>query len=151
MTMMTMLMPRSHRDFFDNFLADPFDTFFSGAPVQRETPQMMRTDIKEHDDRYELVIDLPGFNKDDITAELKDGVLTISAHTNQESEDKDEKGTYVRKERFTGQCSRSFYVGDDVEESDVHAKFDNGTLKIEIPKKTEQKKLEEKKTIAIEG
>ena len=84
-------------------------------------------------------------------AELKDGYLTITAQTKTESEDKDEKGTYVRKERFSGKCSRTFYVGDDIEEDDIKAKFEDGTLKIDVPKKQEQPKLEEKKTISIEG
>ena len=84
-------------------------------------------------------------------AELKDGYLTINAQTQGESEDKDEQGTYVRKERFSGKCSRTFYVGDDVEEDDIKAKFEDGVLKIAVPKKQEQPKLEEKKTISIEG
>lgn len=115
------------------------------------TPTLMRTDIKETDGGYELVIDMPGFKKDDVQAELKDGYLTITAQTKTESEDKDEKGTYVRKERFSGKCSRTFYVGDDIEEDDIKAKFEDGTLKIDVPKKQEQPKLEEKKTISIEG
>lgn len=121
------------------------------APVQKMTPTLMRTDIKETDGGYELVIDMPGFKKDDVQAELKDGYLTITAQTKTESEDKDEKGTYVRKERFSGKCSRTFYVGDDIEEDDIKAKFEDGTLKIDVPKKQEQPKLEEKKTISIEG
>ena len=84
-------------------------------------------------------------------AELKDGYLTITAQTQSESEDKDEEGTYVRKERFSGKCSRTFYVGDDIEEDDIKAKFEDGVLKIAVPKKQEQPKLEEKKTISIEG
>ena len=94
---------------------------------------------------------MPGFKKDDVQAELKDGYLTINAQTQGESEDKDEQGTYVRKERFSGKCSRTFYVGDDIEEDDIKAKFEDGTLKIDVPKKQEQPKLEEKKTISIEG
>ena len=86
-----------------------------------------------------------------MTAELKEGVLTVSASTASTTEDADPKGTYVRKERFTGRCSRSFYVGEDIEEADIKAKFDNGTLQISVPKKAEQPKLEEKRTIAIEG
>ncbi|MBQ3106321.1 MAG: Hsp20 family protein, partial [Eggerthellaceae bacterium] len=83
-------------------------------------------------------------------AELKDGYLAISAQTKSESEDKDEKGTYVRKERFTGKCSRTFFVGEDVKQEDIKAKFDNGVLTFNIPKKQEQPKLEEKHSIAIE-
>ena len=137
-------------------MTDPFDAFFNAASapmqaMQKMSPTLMRTDIKETDGGYELTIDLPGFKKDDVQAELKDGYLTINAQTQGESEDKDEQGTYVRKERFSGKCSRTFYVGDDVEEDDIKAKFEDGVLKIAVPKKQEQPKLEEKKTIAIEG
>ena len=154
---MAMLMPmRRNRNLLSELMSDPFDAFFDAAtaPVQamqKMSPSLMRTDIKETDGGYELTIDLPGFKKDDVQAELKDGYLTINAQTQSESEDKDEEGTYVRKERFSGKCSRTFYVGDDVEEDDIKAKFEDGVLKIAVPKKQEQPKLEEKKTIAIEG
>ena len=150
---MAMLMPmRRNRNLLSELMSDPFDAFFDAAtaPVQA-MPSLMRTDIKETDAGFELTIDLPGFKKDDVQAELKDGYLTIAAQTQSESEDKDEKGTYVRKERFSGKCSRTFYVGDDIEEDDIRAKFEDGVLKIAVPKKQEQPKLEEKKTIAIEG
>ena len=146
---MSMLVPRRTRSPFDAFLSDPFDTLFNSAPIQHATPQLMRTDIKELDDRIEIVIDLPGFDKENVAAELKEGMLSITAHT--EAETEDAQGTYVRKERFAGRCSRSFYVGEDIEEADIKAKFDNGTLQITVPKKVEQAKLEEKRTIAIEG
>ena len=146
---MTMLVPRRSRDPFDMFLSDPFDTFFGGNSMQHSTPNLMRADIKDCEDSIEFVIDLPGFDKDNVTAELKDGMLTVSAQTNSEAEEKE--GTFVRKERFTGRCSRSFYVGEDIQEEDIKAKFDNGTLQISVPKKVEQPKLEEKRTIAIEG
>ena len=151
---MAMMVPmRRNRNFFNDLMTDPFDALFDAAtaPVQKMTPTLMRTDIKETDAGFELTIDLPGFKKDDVQAELKDGYLTIAAQTQSETEDKDEKGTYVRKERFSGKCSRTFYVGDDIEEDDIKAKFEDGTLKIDVPKKQEQPKLEEKKTIAIEG
>lgn len=154
---MAMLMPmRRNRNLLSELMSDPFDAFFDAAtaPVQamqKMSPSLMRTDIKETDAGFELTIDLPGFKKDDVQAELKDGYLTIAAQTQSESEDKDEKGTYVRKERFSGKCSRTFYVGDDIEEDDIKAKFEDGVLKIAVPKKQEQPKLEEKKTISIEG
>ena len=154
---MAMLMPmRRNRNLLSELVSDPFDAFFDAAtaPVQamqKMSPSLMRTDIKETDALFDLTIDLPGFKKDDVQAELKDGYLTIAAQTQSESEDKDEKGTYVRKERFSGKCSRTFYVGDDIEEDDIRAKFEDGVLKIAVPKKQEQPKLEEKKTIAIEG
>ena len=154
---MSMMVPmRRNRNFLSDLMTDPFDAFFNAASapmqaMQKMSPTLMRTDIKETDGGYELTIDLPGFKKDDVQAELKDGYLTINAQTQGESEDKDEQGTYVRKERFSGKCSRTFYVGDDVEEDDIKAKFEDGVLKIAVPKKQEQPKLEEKKTIAIEG
>ena len=154
---MAMMVPmRRNRNLLSELMTDPFDAFFNAtsAPMQamqKMSPTLMRTDIKETDGGYELTIDLPGFKKDDVQAELKDGYLTINAQTQGESEDKDEQGTYVRKERFSGKCSRTFYVGDDVEEDDIKAKFEDGVLKIAVPKKQEQPKLEEKKTIAIEG
>ena len=154
---MAMMVPmRRNRNLLSELMTDPFDAFFNAASapmqaMQKMSPTLMHTDIKETDGGYELTIDLPGFKKDDVQAELKDGYLTINAQTQSESEDKDEEGTYVRKERFSGKCSRTFYVGDDVEEDDIKAKFEDGVLKIAVPKKQEQPKLEEKKTIAIEG
>ena len=146
---MAMLVPRRRRSMFDDFMSDPFDSFFSNLPQPQATPTLMRTDIKENEAGYEIVIDLPGFDKENVAAELKDGILKISAKTSHESEEN--TGTYLRRERFTGQCSRQFYVGDDIEEADIKAKFDNGTLQISVPKKIEQPKLEEPRTIAIEG
>ena len=146
---MTMIVPRRHRTLFDPFMSDPFDGFFSNMPAPQATPNLMRTDIKENEAGYEIVIDLPGFNKENVAAELKDGVLKVSAKTSTENEEN--TGTYLRRERFVGQCSRQFYVGDDIEEADIKAKFDNGTLQISVPKKIEQPKLEEPRTISIEG
>lgn len=147
---MAMLVPRRNSSLFDSFFADPFDSFFDGITSAHATPTLMRTDIKSHDDGYQIVIDLPGFKKEDVQADLKDGVLTIKAKTSSETNDEDPKGTYVRKERFSGQCSRSFYVGEDIEEGDVKAKFDNGTLVIDIPKKQAQPELEEGTSISID-
>ena len=147
---MTMLVPRSNRNFFNSLMSDPFETFFDNAPLMRSTPNLMRTDIKEHEGGFELIVDLPGYKKEDVTAELKDGVLSVTAQTSSESTEQDLKGTYVRKERFSGKCSRSYYVGEDIQESDVHAKFENGILKITVPKKQLEPKLDEKLTIAIE-
>ena len=141
---------------FDDSLSDFFDFGRMMPQVSSElygkhARNLMKTDVRELDGSYELDVDLPGFKKDDVQAELKDGYLTITAQTQSESEDKDEEGTYVRKERFSGKCSRTFYVGDDIEEDDIKAKFEDGVLKIAVPKKQEQPKLEEKKTISIEG
>lgn len=144
---MTMIVPRKSRSPFDMFLSDPFDTFFGSAPVQHATPNLMRADIKDCEGSIEIVIDLPGFDKENVAAELKNGMLTVSAHTSTEKEEVE--GTYVRKERFSGNCSRSFFVGEEIQEEEIKAKFDNGTLQISVPKKVEQPKLEETRTIEI--
>ena len=130
------------RDMFDDFMDFPFS-------ANRFHQDLMKTDIKETKDGYELDIDLPGVEKKDINLELKDAYLTIKANHNQEQEEKDDQGHYLRKERFTGSCSRSFYVGDNVKEEDVHAKFDNGILKLSFPKE-EPKQITGGSHIAIE-
>lgn len=112
-----------------------FDDLFNAPFFTRNEPNMMKTDIKEHDAGYELTVDLPGIKKEDIKAELNDGYLTITAENNSSKEEKDEKGKYIRRERYTGSYSRSFYVGDGVTEQDIKAKFENGTLTLAIPKK----------------
>ncbi len=136
-----MLVPR--RDF--NILDDFFeDSFFNS-----NESKIMKTDIKEHDDKYELIVDLPGFGKDDIKMHIEDGYLVINAKTNQANDEKSKNGKYIRKERYYGECSRKFYIGDNMTEEDIKANFKNGTLDIEIPKKAE-KEIKEKKYIEIE-
>ncbi len=110
--------------------------------------KIMKTDIKEHKDKYSIMIDLPGYNKDDIKISVDDGYLTISATMSKDEEEK-ENGKFVRRERYFGECSRSFYVGDDIEVEDVKASFKNGTLTLEIPKK-EHKQISEEKYVQIE-
>ena len=138
---------------FDNMF--PFDEkFFTEKkdPLYgKNVSRLMKTDVRETEKTYELDIDLPGFKKDEIQIELKDGYLTISATSDSKKEEKNDKGQYIRRERYTGSCSRSFYVGDAVTEEDIKAKFENGTLKMLVPKKEEQKAVENKKYIAIEG
>ncbi|MDY4588436.1 MAG: Hsp20/alpha crystallin family protein [Oscillospiraceae bacterium] len=112
-----------------------FDDLFNAPFFTRSEQNMMKTDIKEHDAGYELTVDLPGIKKEDIKAELNDGYLTITAENNSSKEEKDEKGKYIRRERYTGSYSRSFYVGDGLTEQDIKAKFENGTLTLAIPKK----------------
>ena len=147
-----MLVPARRNDFFSDFLSDPFDLgFFGGRPQKQPIPAMMKTDIKETDKAYELEIDLPGFKKENVHAELKDGYLTVNASTERSTEDKSEDGTYLRKERFTGSCSRSFYVGDEISEDDIRAKFEDGILKITVPKKELPAPEETKKLNSIEG
>lgn len=147
---MATLIPRRNNSLLDAFLSDPFDAFFDAAPVQRPAQQFMRTDIKEHEGGYELTIDLPGFKKENVDASLKDGVLTVTAETKSESENTEENGTFVRKERFDGKCTRSYYVGDEIEESDIKARFEDGTLKISIPKKQPKPQIEGSTSIAID-
>ena len=112
-----------------------FDDLFNTPFFTRSEANMMKTDIKEHDTGYELTVDLPGVKKEDIKAELNDGYLTITAENNSSKDEKDEKGKYICRERYSGSYSRSFYVGDSVTEEDIKAKFENGTLTMDIPKK----------------
>ena len=137
-----MMIPRRHDfDLFDDMFRDPF--FNEGES------KLMKTDIKEKKDKYLIDIDLPGYDKDNIKIEIQDGYLTIHASVNKEN-DEEEKGKYVRKERYAGECSRSFYIGDNTKEEDIKAKFKNGTLTLEIPKKEERKQLPDTKYIPIE-
>ncbi len=139
-----MLLPSIFgEDLFDDWMDFPFTTTTS--------TNLMKTDVKETDKSYELDIDMPGFDKNDVRAELKNGYLTISATSNKNNDEKDKDGRYIRKERYSGSCSRSFYVGDDVKQEDVKAKFENGILKVSVPKKEEKPAVEENKYIAIEG
>ncbi len=139
---MMMIPRRNHFDLFDEMFRDPF---FEGTESK-----VMKTDIKEKKDKYLIDIDLPGYEKEDIKMEISDGYLTVHASVNKEVDDEKEKGKYVRKERYVGECSRSFYVGENVKEEEIKAKFKNGTLTIEVPKKEDKKELPEKKYIPIE-
>ncbi len=139
---MMMIPRRNHFDLFDEMFRDPF---FEGTESK-----VMKTDIKEKKDKYLIDIDLPGYEKKDIKMEISDGYLTVHASVNKEVDDEKDKGKYVRKERYVGECSRSFYVGDNVTEDEIKAKFKNGTLTIEVPKKDDKKELPEKKYIPIE-
>ena len=113
---------------------------------------VMKTDIKEKDDGFELVMDLPGFTKDEVKASLENGYLTISAAKGLDKDEKDkESGRYIRKERYAGSCERSFYVGEAVKQEDVKGEFKHGILKLFVPKKAPEKAVEQNKYIAIEG
>lgn len=141
-----MLMPSV---FGENLLDDFFDFPFDGRRTE-----MMSTDIKDTDTGYEITMSLPGVKKEDVKAQLKDGYLTIQASANNKKDKKDEKddkGRYIRRERYSGSCSRSFYVGDQITEADIKAKFENGALVLTIPKKDAQEKVEDSKYISIEG
>ena len=134
------------------FVEDLFDDWMMDFPFRGNgSANLMRTDVKETDNSYELDMDMPGFDKGDIKAELKNGYLTISASSNRNNDEKDKDGKYIRRERYTGSCSRSFYVGDDVKQEDIKAKFENGILKVTVPKKEEKPAVEENKYISIEG
>ena len=136
-----MLVPR--RNSFDIF-----DDFFDEGFFPKKERNLMKTDIREKKDKYVVDIDLPGFEKENISLSLDNGYLNISAKTEKEENNEDEE-RFVRQERFYGECSRSFYVGEDITEEDINAKFNNGILKIEIPKKEKQEKLPESKQIEI--
>ena len=150
-----MLMPSIFGEnlFDDDWMDFPFERNFWGRknPLYgKNAKNLMKTDIREHEEGYELDIDLPGFKKDEITIDLDNGYLTISAAKGLDKDEQDKKGKYIRKERYAGAVQRSFYVGDAVTEEDVKAKFEDGILRLSIPKK-DAKAVETKKTIAIEG
>ena len=149
-----MMMPSIFgENLFDDFMDFPFEREFFGRknPLYgKNEKNMMKTDVKELDHAYELDIDLPGFKKDEVTAKLENGYLTISAAKGLDKDEKDKEGKYIRRERYAGAMSRSFYVGDDVKQEDIHAKFEDGILRLTVPKQDAQK-VEENKYISIEG
>ena len=133
--------------FFDNRAENQIEKKLYG----RHAHNVMKTDIKETDDGYELIVDLPGFKKDEIKVSLEDGYLTIEAAKGLDEDEQEKKtGKYIRKERYSGAMSRSFYVGDELKQEDIKAKYEDGILKLSVPK-SEPKKVESHKTIAIEG
>ena len=142
---------------FDDSLSDFFDFGRMMPQVSSElygkhARNLMKTDVRENGDNYELAIDLPGFDKDEIQVDLKDGTLTVSASKGLDKDEKDKKtGKYIRRERYAGACQRSFYVGEDITEQDIKAEFKHGILKLFVPKKEAQPKVENKKYVAIEG
>ena len=140
-------------DFFTPFYYDDKDEKKAEKKLYGHRAQnLLRTDIKETKEGYELVVDVPGFKKDEVKVALKDGYLTVSAAKGLDEEEDDKKtGRYIRRERYAGACERSFYVGEDVKQEDIKAKFENGILSLSVPKPVEQKKVETSKRIAIEG
>jgi HSP20 family molecular chaperone IbpA len=145
-----MMMP----SIFGESLLDDFFGF--DRPVRNmvrpDTESLMKTDVKEHETGYELEMSLPGYKKEDIHAELKNGYLVIQASTSNNTDEKDETtGKYIRRERYSGSCSRSFYVGDEITQDDIKAKYENGILTLAIPKKEAKKVEDTRKIIAIEG
>ena len=133
-----MIPRRNGLDIFDEVFSDPF--------FGEKENKIMKTDVKEKDGNYILEVDIPGYDKEDIQLELRDGYLTVTATKNEDKEDK--KAKYLRRERFSGMCSRSYYVGETVREEDIKANFKNGILTIAFPKEPE-KKIEERKYIPI--
>lgn len=136
-------------DFFDDFFSDNY------KPAQRyvqsaNSRNLMNTDIKEFEDKYELGIELPGYQKEDVTASLKEGYLTIEAERHEDNTLKERNGQYIRKECFTGKSQRSFYVGGQITQDDIHASFANGVLTLIVPKIKEQPKVEQTNYISIE-
>ncbi len=139
-----MLMPSI---FGENFMDD-----FFGVPeelTQSAQNALMKTDVVENKDGFDVSIDLPGLEKEDVKGEVKDGYLIITASTNQNKDEKNKDGKYIRKERYSGTCQRSFYVGDDITQNDIKAKFEDGVLKLEIPKKEAKPEVKEAKYISI--
>ena len=148
-----MLMP----SIFGENLFDEFDNWMDAsfhdvdkALYGKHAKNMMKTDVKETEKGYEVDIDLPGFKKDEIQIELKDGYLTVSAEKGLDKDEEDKKGKYIRKERYAGALSRTFYLGEEIREEEIKAKFENGILSVSIPKE-EEKKVEGPKHISIEG
>ena len=138
-----MMVPRKNNfDLWEDIFKDPFFNY--------DDNKIMKTDIKEHKDSYSIIVDLPGYEKENIKIDINNGYLTIDAIESSNEEEK-EKGKFVRKERYYGECKRSFYVGEEIEAEDVKASFKNGTLKLVVPKKEPKKEIENKKYIQIEG
>ncbi|MDD5793767.1 Hsp20/alpha crystallin family protein [Clostridium sp. HCP1S3_B4] len=154
-----MLMPSIFgENLFDDFFNDfPFYEDKDMKNVEKKlygkkANRIMKTDIKEKEDGYEIEMDLPGFTKEEIKASLENGYLTISAAKGLDKDEKEkDSGHYIRKERYTGACERSFYVGDALKEEDIKGEFKHGILKLFVPKKEAKPEVENKKYIAIEG
>lgn len=136
---------------FDRFFDDSLEKEFFGThnPLYgKHAKNLMKTDVKDVKDHYEVAIDLPGFQKDEVNVELQNGYLTISAAKGLDKDQKDDEGHYIRQERYSGSCSRSFYVGD-IQLEDIHAKYEDGILKLTLPK-ADQKAIEHQNRIAIQ-
>ena len=143
--------------FGENLFDEFFDDDFPMIPMRsirnplygKNAKNLMKTDVRETENTYELDIDLPGFKKDEISIDLKDGYLSISAAKGLDRDQEDKKGKYIRQERYAGACSRSFFVGEGIEPQDVSAKFEDGILRVSLPKQV-KKELPRNSTITIE-
>ena len=149
-----MMMPSIFgENLFDDWMDFPFENEFFGKknPLYgKHAKNMMKTDVRETDNSYEVDIDLPGFKKDEISAELKDGYLTINAAKGLDKDQKDKDGSYIRRERYAGSMTRSFFVGNGITKEEIHAKYENGILMLSVPKKA-AKAVENNHYISIEG
>ena len=134
-----------------NFNNNLFDDFFTDPVFNMTTTNRMSTDIKEKDNGYELAMEVPGFDKEDLKLDLEDGYLTVSAEHSKTNEEKDNEGHIIRQERYYGNTKRSFYVGEGVKQEDIKGEFKHGILKLVIPKKEEKPEVETSKYISIEG
>lgn len=146
-------------DLFDDFMDFPFRTkdfekeFFGNKnPLYgKNAANIMKTDVRESDSSYEIDVDLPGFKKEDVKVSLENGYLSIQAVKGLDKKENDKKGHFIRQERYSGQCQRSFYIGDQYRNKDISAKFEDGILHMVLPKKEQNTQLENNKYIAIEG
>ena len=148
-----MLMPSIFgEDLFNDWMDFSFPqvTDVDKELYGKHAKNMMKTDVKETENGYEVAVDLPGFKKDEVKIQLDNGYLTIAAAKGLDKDEQDKKGKYIRRERYAGSMSRSFYVGEGVKQSDIHAKYEGGVLTLDIPK-PDQKAVEESKYISIEG
>ena len=150
-----MMMPSIFGEnlFDDDWMNFPFEQDFWGKknPLYgKHAKNLMKTDIRDVDGNYELEIDLPGFKKEDVKIQLKNGYLNIQATREEKKDEKDDKGKYVRRERYTGTCNRSFYVGSSIKHEDIHSKYENGILHVTFPKEETKKEAEEKKFVSID-
>ena len=143
--------------FGENLFDDMFDDAFSLMPsfgtrdplYGKKTKNLMKTDVRETDTGYEIDVDLPGFKKDEVQVQVNNGYLTISAAKGLDKDEQDHKGRYIRRERYAGQCSRSFYVGSGIQPQDVHAKYEDGILRLSLPK-GQAAQLPQNNTVSIE-
>lgn len=147
-----MLAPSIYNDFVSNFFNDFGGFFRTPGNINKELSVCgINTDVQEFEDHYQVDMELPGYKKEDISVELKNGQLTVSAKHEEKNEEKNEEGKYIRRERYYGQCSRSFYVGKSVTKDNIHAAFENGILKLDVPKEESVPAVEEDNYISIEG
>lgn len=151
-----MLMPELFTrnvfdDWFDDFGLEKEMRDLNRKIYGRRASREMLTDVREHEDHYDLEIDLPGFKKEDLNVELNNGYLTVTANKGHDQEEKNKEGKIIRQERYSGTMSRSFYVGEEITNEEIKAKYEGGVLTVSLPKKDQTKQIENKSQILIEG